>query len=360
MSPSIQAARGHPGGDCEGTIPLPAEYRILPCTIPLRIPGFLSYWSPGVATLAPAEIESETWFVRFVDRVESASRARRFLPVIRMSDGEYSLLLGAQRPSRRERGGRRIKRWAGYLLRAAWRRSGYSGFTAPGVSVGRYTHREVLLARRIYAEVLPRIAGEGILAMHLSHGRTPFQEHFHPALQAWLKQHEISLTLENYVPFYFVYALLRGPQRGRVLAGRRILVVQGAVGGKRERIMAALRREGAASVAWCGISTDRSLFDVLDLGPWAGQVDLVLVGGGVGKPNLFRQLERLGVPCLDAGYVFEVWADPDKARDRVVMQPDSSRESDGRPGGRKSLFAAVEGPARVGGDVSCPLEARRC
>ena len=55
---------------------------------------------------------------------------------------------------------------------------------------------------------------------------------------------------------------------------------------------------------------------------WKGKVDLVLVGAGVGKVNVLPQLEVLAVPCLDAGYLFEVWADPASGVERLYCIPD--------------------------------------
>ena len=49
--------------------------------------------------------------------------------------------------------------------------------------------------------------------------------------------------------------------------------------------------------------------------------DICLLGAGVGKAALFSQLEPLGIPCIDAGFAFEVWADPEQQWHRPYMVP---------------------------------------
>ena len=175
----------------------------------------------------------------------------------------------------------------------------------------------------MYTRLLKEISGAGILAVHLTHASPkPFHQHYFPALGNWLAENKVHLTFGNYVPFYFVYALLRGPRRVELLKGKRVLVVHGAMGEKRSKITGALKKEGVAEIYWLPISGERSLFDRLDCSPWTRKVDLCLVGAGIGKPNVLTQLKSLSVPCIDAGYVFEVWADPRLAAHRPFMKPD--------------------------------------
>jgi hypothetical protein len=238
-----------------------------------------------------------------------------------MSDGEFLFALGEQPPSARlpaiDRLLARIRR----ARRARRRRGAFGAATAVGVASGWYPPEQWQRGRSLYGPLARRIAGSGCLALHLSYGPRPFQEGYFPALGRWLDREGISLTPGNYAPFYFVYAALAGPRRGEILSGRRLLLVNGAKGQKRERIEQGLRREGVAGVQWLSISPDQSLFDQLDLSLVSDPVDLALVGAGVGKPNILVQLEPLGVPCIDAGYLFEVWADPAMARKRAYCLP---------------------------------------
>jgi hypothetical protein len=306
---------------------LPDAYRILPESVDLRIPGFFREYTPGDRTLAVRARESEAWFNEFMDRLVAAL-GREYLPVCRMSDGEFRFALGQQPPDMRH------PFWARWAIRAraelaTLRNRGRFRAGVSGVySSGAYSASEALEARARYGDLLRQIADRGVLALHLSYGEVPFQEHFFPALGRWLAAEEIELTDESYYPFYFVYGALTGPRRGELLKGRRVLVAHGAVGQRRRQIEAGLQREGVAEVVWQPISSERSLFDVIELPDSAHDVDLALVGAGVGKPNVLLQLEPLGVPCIDAGFVFEVWADPARRAERPFCTPDDLREDD--------------------------------
>ena len=49
---------------------------------------------------------------------------------------------------------------------------------------------------------------------------------------------------------------------------------------------------------------------------------MALVGAGIGKSNILVQMESLNVPCIDAGFVFEVWANPENKWNRAVCACD--------------------------------------
>jgi hypothetical protein len=53
-----------------------------------------------------------------------------------------------------------------------------------------------------------------------------------------------------------------------------------------------------------------------------GKVDLCVFGAGIGKPAILSQLKPLNVPCIDAGYVMEVWANSSVASSRIFTAPD--------------------------------------
>lgn len=305
---------------------LPASYRIQPFSIEFHVPGFQLEYRPGIMTFAPEPVRCEAWFQAFGDRVVAAL-GKRFLPVCRISDGEFKFLLGPQALGALWPWSVRVKS----AVRTVFERIGlHGGFEAGGsahgrplYSSGRYTRSEWQRAREKYGNLLRPIAHDGILAIHLTHGQPrPFQEHYFPAFGRWLKREDLSLTLDNYVPFYFVYALLRGPRKHELLQNRRVIVVHGAKGEKREQILTGLHREGVAQVKWIEISSDRSLLDRIDCSSFAGSADLCLVGAGIGKPNILTQLKPLGIPCLDAGYAFEVWADARTACERPFMNAD--------------------------------------
>jgi hypothetical protein len=67
------------------------------------------------------------------------------------------------------------------------------------------------------------------------------------------------------------------------------------------------------------------LYDVIPVDRFAGEVDVCVFGAGIGKPAVLAQLEVLKVPCIDAGYVMEVWADAGVSSSRIFTCPDSGR-----------------------------------
>jgi len=303
---------------------LPPRYRVLPHAIDLRVPGFAAMDRYNLRTYAPDLIDSAAWFSQVVDRVESAI-GRCFLPIIRLADGEFLFLLGFQPPTPRV-GLTYPLQWMRWRL-AKWKprrqlRAGGTHGKRLLYASAKYTTKELYGVREAYGRVLGNVAGNGIIAADLSFCAVPFQDHFFPAFRTWLDANAIRLTMANYAPFYFIYALLTGPERHRLLAGRRVLVIHSATGQKQVAISRGLIREGVKEVLWHTISPDRSLYDVVPVDRFAGAVDLCVFGAGIGKPAILAQLEPLGVPCIDAGYVMEVWADPSVAQSRIFTQPD--------------------------------------
>lgn len=305
---------------------LPQEYRILPAETAHMIPGFEEICRPEYKTLAIRQRDSVEWFHEFVDTLLDAI-GNRYLPVMRFSDGEYLFLFGEQPPDVRLPLQDRMEQYVRHFVRKARQRGTFQARTmnqrdrkAELYHSGVYSELERNEAQDKYARSTALIAKRGILALHLMYGPPPFQERFHPALGRWLKEHSIALTDQNYFPFYFVYAALAGPRRHELLTDRRILVVNGAPKRIRLAIERGLKKEGARDVRWLGISSQRSLFDVIDVSEHRGKCDLCLVGAGIGKPNILVQLEPLGVPCVDAGYMFAVWQDEENGRQRVFCE----------------------------------------
>ena len=303
---------------------LPVPYRILPYSIPFDVPGFHMQARPTDRVLAPTNCVCDDWFHSFTDNVAEAV-GRRFLPVCRMSDGEFFFLFGHQSPSLQLTPLPRLVRGIRQTLgRMRLMFSGFQASTAPGVSSGTFTAREWHAYRPMLADDCSTLLRKGTLGIHLSYGKTPFQEAYFPALAAWLREGGHRLSLKNYVPFYFVYALVRGPAMRKLIADRRVLVVHCAIGPKREAITRSLLAIGAQSVKWLAISPSRSFADRLDLTSLAEAPEVCLVGAGIGKLRILVQLEPLQVPCIDAGYAFEVWADPERQWDRPYMTPDET------------------------------------
>lgn len=245
---------------------------------------------------------------RFADDVIAAVGARRYLPVYRMGDGEFSFALGAleevlpwHRLRPRQAARRILKRLTG---RAGEHRSGSPGY---GWEVYSSAERRALVDR--YATELAAIARQGYLALALD--ESPLYSRFLPYALDWFDARGIALHAGNYQHVYAMYVLMHGPDRDRLLRGRRVLVVNHADDARREAVTRGLQELGAAGVEWIQVSRDKSMLDRIDLSALSGPVDLALVGAGVGAANVLTQLAPLGVPALDVGFVLDVLAEPE-------------------------------------------------
>ncbi|MBK5214519.1 MAG: hypothetical protein JJE55_12760 [Flavobacteriaceae bacterium] len=296
---------------------------ILPELIPLIIPDFLNHSKPVLANVLSFEkISSEEWFMKFVNEVEGKI-GKEYFPIMRMSDGEYTFLLGIIYPYLQGHG---LISYAKKIINVTkqklFNRNQFNAATLPGVSSGNYQIEEIKNQKKIICKQIKKISDRGILALHLTYAIKPFQEHYHYPLMKWLNNSEIELNDNNYYPFYFVYALLRGQYKKRILANRKILIFHSAQGEKRNRIIESLQNEGVKSVMWHEISSNRSMFDKIELQKEYYDSEIAFIGAGVGKFNIISQLEPLNIPCIDVGFVFEVWANEENKWKRPIMVPD--------------------------------------
>jgi hypothetical protein len=309
---------------------LPSIYRmsLFPEDIDFDIPGFKKHYvAGGRNTLAIRNRDCAQWYYEMIDRVID-SCGRSFLPICRLSDGEFLFLLGRQPEDIRVKYSL-LKRAKNFLADLKWKillRGGLGPFTQGHYHSGRYSGKEWDKAIIDQPKLIKRISESGILALHLNYESKPFAEKYFPALNEWLFKNKIEITDKNYYPFYFVYALLTGHRRAELFKGRRVLVVNGATGDKRRKIIKGLMNEGVEEVFWCEISLDRSLYDKIYIERYIGQIDFVLVGAGIGKASILLQLEQLQVPCIDAGFVFEIWADNENKYKRSYCATDDCWE----------------------------------
>lgn len=286
---------------------LPKEYQIFPHSVPFVIPDFEKTYREGDAVLSLNDINTKQWFEEFIVRIEQAIKKNEFLPICRMSDGEFMFCVGEKLPSIRtgflNRTVYLLRRTASKIVKG----NNFRANTLPTVPSGNYTQSERKSALLTYAVYVKELSEKGILALDLTYWEEPFQEQYFPDFKKWLLQNGIDINTNNYFPFYFVYASLLGPVKSRILKDRNVLIVHSASGAKREKIESELYKIGVKNVEWLTISADRSLYDRIDIKGIKQQPNLCLIGAGVGKPNIMLQLEQLKVPCIDAGYVFEVW-----------------------------------------------------
>ncbi len=297
---------------------------ILRHQIPFYVPGFLSYYTPGDAVQSPEKIRIEEWYDNFFNRIYN-SLGKEYLPVCRLSDGEFHFLFGYQLPSSRLKIFDYLYELLKDLFLFILKFGQFNANTLPNVSSGKYSYRDVKKYRSNNASNdLSQIAVKGILALHLSYGKVPFQEKYFFALGNFLKKSKIDLNSSNYVPFYFVYSLFSSEKIKLLLSNRKVLCVHSAKGDKKKRIIQSIENHNC-QVTWQTISEDKSLFQEFNFDTYFDyQIDLILVGAGVGKLSLFKKLEIFNVPVIDVGYMFEVWNDVENSHKRPLLKPDKN------------------------------------
>ncbi len=297
-------------------IKIPKQYReplipYFPVEMDFYIPGFENSYPIGKGkTLALTHKNCGDWYNEFIDKVLLSISNKEFLPVCRICDGEFLFFLGEQPLDVRLNLFKRIKANLSKIKNRIELKGGIGAYTKGHYHSGLYSKEEWLNARSVYPIWLKEISKVGILAIHLISEKVPFAEQYYPAFSRFLLKNNIEINNDNYYPFYFVYAMLVGHRKSEIFKNRRILIVNGFSNQKRDSVMNSIYNEGAKEIFWLPISTHRSLYDSIDITPFYDKVDLVLVGAGIGKPNILYQLKDLNVPCIDAGYIFEVWANP--------------------------------------------------
>ncbi|MFA6715851.1 MAG: hypothetical protein WCS27_10775 [Victivallaceae bacterium] len=311
-------------------IKLPKAYQIdiFPESVELLIPDFEPPPPLRVGrALALRKRNCREWYDEFIDKIVAAC-GNEFLPVCRMSDGEFLFLLGEQPIDKRIPFLPRLKLFISRLKQNFLSRGEISALTQGHYHSGQYSAEEWRQARSELPEAVRALSKKGVIAWHLDFTDKPFAECYFPALSEWMKKNNITVNDNNYYPFYFVYAMLTDSRRGELFKNRRVLVVNGAQGETKQKIIDGLKREGVSEVYWCAISSMRSLYDTIDIAPFIGKVDFAVVGAGIGKANIMLQMEALNVPCIDAGFIFEVWKDPQNrgARPYTVCNSDLEKE----------------------------------
>lgn len=280
------------------------------CKIPFSLPAYRNHEHPTWEAWTPEPIDSTEWYRLFEQRVFAAV-GKEYLPIVRLADGEFSFLFGEIRANPRWPIWKQLRHDCLEFYRRRVRGRNFQFKTRNTVSSANYTPEEWHTMRGRYADDLKWISEKGLLAPQLAYMGRPTMEQFQVQFKDWIADFAIQPSLSNICQFYFVYALFLSSKQPEILKGKRVLVVHGATGERAGKIQSALKSQGVSQVGWLSISNDRSLFDKLDVAPYLGGYDLVVVGAGVGKPGVIRQLEPLAIPVIDIGYVFEVWIDSD-------------------------------------------------
>lgn len=288
--------------------------RIFNYLIPFYLDGFYNNEITG-AVLALRDIDCNEWFNDFKKTINESKRGS-FLPICRLSDGEYSFICGPQPPIKNNLLSQFISRFI-FFTKQFFSNGGMNAETSRGISSGIYNKFEIEKSRIKYLNSLREISLNGILALHLTYAKKPFQERYHYKLSSIFQKNNIEITRHNYFPFYFVYAYFLTHDFVNYINGKNVLIITGASEGKADKVTNYFTGIGAGSVHFYKISENRSLFDTINVDILLPlDIDICFVAAGIGKPNILIQLKQLCCPCIDVGFMFEVWANPKLAYSR--------------------------------------------
>jgi hypothetical protein len=217
--------------------------------------------------LFPTGVEPQAMFDSFLQGVISSIDQRRYLPIARFCDGEY-------------------KFYAGKVTTTCWGEL-KSSLRAPNVET-------------LHIDALRLISQSGLICPNLNQIYLGLQSDF----LEFLTRH--GMPLRNYVPFYFVYALLAHPAFLASLRGRRVALISSFTNKNLSNIRAFL--EGFAI-------REIDIYELPGSGVAHGEFqlkltrrpDVALVGAGIGSPLVLARLSDQSCLAIDSGFVFHLW-----------------------------------------------------
>jgi len=316
-------------------------YERLKYRVPLRLSGFdILYDSSGEYKPESHEqlMLNDKSFQENYDLFKKhviSSMGEEFLPIYRMADGEFIFIQCMERTGfsiifKLERiksnfislfrnpkiYGRTIPKRRIEKLKSLF--DPYYHRTAHNES---YTKREFNLIKENYIDYLKTISIRGLLAIHFvdfTETRHPYWKHY-ATTSDWFQKCNIILDETNYTSFYYVYALLTGPDRTSILKNKKVMIITSLDKQKKINIMSYLNKEQVASVDFINISPSKSMFEKIHFSNLKPNYDLVLIGAGIGSVNILHQCEKLNTVCIDAGIVLERYGNRNLSKSRLFI-----------------------------------------
>ena len=273
--------------------------------IPIKLKGFIKFCNQ-VYTLSYSNKDSETQFEEFFNSIY-LNLGRKYFPVIRVSDGEFALLLGSQKPGNWWPLIYRVKKYIRFTYHLIYQQNTFSNTFYSGDST--ISKDKIYSLRKKSTENLVKIANEGIIAAHLSFSLHPFQQDFIESFLKIFKKKQNLLNKNNLFPFYFVYALLASPKINLIVKDRNICVISSADKNKREIIREKIMNLGAKNIDFLTIPNEKTYEYILENAP-KKNFDIIFLGAGISKFMIMPQLAKYNVPVVDIGFFIEIWANP--------------------------------------------------
>jgi len=255
----------------------------------------------------------------FYTRLLKVIEKRQHFPVVRLADGEYQFLLEKNEFNLRKPIKVLLRNLVGELVRKIFKQK----FEARSKTYtsGVYDASDLVHIKSQYSKCLKHVSANGVLALYTVIKPDFYTEQYLPKLWGFFEEQSIKLNSGNYIPFYFIYIILTNKKYSEIYHGRHVHLITSFDESRKRKINKSLISLGVKRITWTKLSRDKSLFDTLDVDAIPSDVDIVFVGAGVGKVNIFNQLYSLSVPIIDAGYIFETWQESHLAHERDYCVP---------------------------------------
>ena len=236
-------------------------------------------------------------------------------PIIRLADGEFQFLLGTNELNFRKP----IIKLIYHLFKQVFEKLTNKKYEAKSrtYTSGRYDVNNIKpeIIKK-YSESLKYISNNGIIAIYTIIKPRFYTEQYLPKLEIFFNENNIHINTKNYYPFYFVYILLTNKKYKDIYLNKHVHLITSYDSDKKNKIENSLKANNVKNITWTKISKDNSLYDKIDLKKINKNVDLIFVGGGLGKVNIFNQLRGFPALTIDAGYIFETWNNPSLVNER--------------------------------------------
>ena len=257
----------------------------------------------------------------FYKKIDNLIGRKEHFPIIRIADGEFQFLLGKNEFNLRKPLYLLVKNLAGELYRKLFRVK----FEARSrtYTSGVYSQSDRHNVKNQYSECLKHISEKGILALYTIIKPGFYTEQYLPHLFSFFDKYNINLNENNYIPFYYIYIILTNNKYSKIYKDKNVHLITSFDDERKSKIERTLKSLGVKSITWTNISRDRSLFDTVNANDIDQNVDIIFVGAGIGKVNIFNQLKSVKTLIIDVGYIFETWQEPElkKERDYCSIHP---------------------------------------
>jgi len=234
-------------------------------------------------------------YCRFLhDRIAGALQSRQPLPVVRFADGEYAFYrntLGCNGLYKQAESIEMIKKVIPLHL-AAMEYLAFGGLFAPLIFPGN-----------------SQVVSQNFFSLKKQKRDSTGAEFLD-----FLNAHHIALTVENYVPFYVIYAYLSSPEFAAAMDGRKICILNSEYNKESCREWFAQQKSfpdlSFVDIPREYVATRWEEIKAPILNKIPAETDLCIVGAGVGALLICKDVaQTFSIPAIDAGHVLNMMND---------------------------------------------------